>query len=115
MKPHPEAIELDQADLEFKLDQIEKVVGEDVARPFRQLLHWYVYLLTLLREKKLSIQRLRKMVFGPTTERTADIFSSAGPSTDPSERTSTTPATAPETSFSRSVRDEAERDRRHHA
>ena len=98
MKPHPEAIELDQADLESKLDQIETVVGEDVARPFRQLLHWYVYLLTLLREKKLSIQRLRKMVFGPTTERAADILSSAGQSAEPSEPTSTIPPPAPETS-----------------
>ena len=98
MKPHPEAIELDQADLESKLDQIETVMGEDMARPFRQLLHWYVYLLTLLREKKLSILRLRKMVFGAATERAADVLSSAGESTGESEKTSATPPTAPETS-----------------
>jgi len=67
MKSHPEEIELNQADLESKLDQIATVMGEDMARPFRQLLHWYVYLLALLREKKLSIQRLRRMLFGART------------------------------------------------
>jgi len=97
MKPHPEAIELDQADLESKLDQIQTVMGEDVARPFRQLLHWYVFLLTLLREKKLSILRLRNMVFGAATERAADVLSSAGQSSGPSEQTSAAPPTAPET------------------
>ena len=97
MKSHPEAIELDQADLESKLDQIATVMGEDVARPFRQLLRWYVYLLTLLREKKLSILRLRKMLFGAATERAADILSSAGQSAEPSEPTSALPPPAPET------------------
>ena len=96
MKSHPEAIELDQADLESKLDQIATALGEDVARPFRQLLHWYVYLLALLREKKLSILRLRKMLFGAATERAADILSSAGESTAESEPMSATPATAPD-------------------
>jgi hypothetical protein len=98
MKPHPEAIELDQADLESKLDQIEMVLGADVARPFRQLLHWYAFLLTLLREKKLSIQRLRNMVFGAATERAADILSSTGQSMDSSEPSSASAPTAPETS-----------------
>jgi hypothetical protein len=98
MKPHPEAIELDQADLESKLDQIATVMGEDVARPFRQLLHWYVFLLGLLREKKLSIQRLRKMLFGATTERATNVLSSAGESTGESAQTSATPPPTPDTS-----------------
>jgi transposase len=96
-KSPPEVIELDQADLESKLDQIATAMGEDVARPFRQLLHWYLYLLKLLREKKLSIRRLCKMVFGPATERTADVLSSADQSSDSSEEAGATPATTSET------------------
>jgi transposase len=98
MKSHPEVIELDQGDLESKLDQIATVMGEDMARPFRQVLHWYVYLLALLREKKLSIQRLRRMLFGVKTERAADILPPAGESTGESETTSATSPTASETS-----------------
>ena len=109
MKPHPETIELDQADLDSKLDQIATALGEDVARPFRQLLHWYVYLLTLLHEKKLSIQRLQKMLFGPATERAADILSSAGESTGESEPTSATPATAPKHPRRRTTRNRPSR------
>ena len=95
MKSHPQEIELDRVDLESKLDQIATVLGEDVARPFRQLLHWYVFLLGLLREKKLSIQRLRKMLFGATTERAANILPSADQSVEPTEPASTTASTAP--------------------
>jgi hypothetical protein len=58
MKSNREVIELDEADLESKLDQIEAVMGADMARPFRLLLHWYACLLGLLREKKLSILSL---------------------------------------------------------
>jgi transposase len=98
MKSEPETIELDPADLESKLDQIAAVLGEDFARPLRQLLHWYLFLLTLLRENKLSIQRLRKLVFGPSTERAADVLPSAEESTSEAEDTSAPPETAPETS-----------------
>ena len=41
MKSNPEVIELDEADLESKLDQIEAVMGVEMAQPFRQLLRWY--------------------------------------------------------------------------
>jgi len=83
MKSNPEIIELDQAELESKLDQIEAVMGEQIVRPFRQLLHWYVFLLGLLREKKVSIQRLRNMLFGASTERTANVLPPASEASDP--------------------------------
>ena len=60
MKSNPEVIELDEADLESKLDQIEAALGAEMAEPFRLLLRWYACLLGLLREKKLSIRRLGK-------------------------------------------------------
>jgi len=80
MKSKPEVIELDEADLESKLDQIEAALGAEMAQPFRNLLRWYACLLELLREKKLSIRRLQKMLFGASTERTSSVLSSAGSS-----------------------------------
>jgi transposase len=80
MKSNPEVIELDEADLESKLDQIEAVLGAEMAQPFRLLLRWYACLLGLLREKKLSIRRLQRILFGASTERTSSVLSSAAES-----------------------------------
>jgi len=88
MKPNPKVIELDEADLESKLDQIEAVMGVDMAQPFRLLLHWYARLLGLLREKKLSIRRLQRMLFGASTERTSSVLSSAADPSGQAEDTS---------------------------
>ena len=76
MKPHPEVIELDYEELQSKLDQIEAVMGSQMAQPFRQLLGWYTALLGLLRDKKISIQRLKRMLFGASTERTSKVLPS---------------------------------------
>lgn len=76
MKPHPEVIELDYDDLQAKLNQIEATMGAELARPFRQLLGWYATLVELLRAKTISIQRLRKMIFGSSTERTSAVLPS---------------------------------------
>ena len=80
MKSNPEVVELDETDLESKLDQIEAVMGVDVVQPFRLLLHWYACLLGLLREKKLSIRRLQRILFGASTERTSSVLSAAAES-----------------------------------
>jgi transposase len=80
MESNPEVIELDEADLESRLDQIEAVLGAEMAQPFRLLLHWYACLLGLLREKKLSIRRLQRILFGASTERTSSVLSSAAES-----------------------------------
>ncbi len=100
MKSNPEVIELDEADLESKLDQIEAALGAEMAEPFRLLLGWYACLLGLLREKKLSIRRLQKMLFGASTERTSNVVSSgqgedasSGNAEDPSACPGETPST----------------------
>jgi transposase len=99
MKSHPEVIELDEADLVSKLDRIEAVLGAEMAQPFRQLLRWYAVLLELLREKKFSLQRLRKMLFGASTERTSQVVPSSVAASAPRGETSgAEPAAAPETS-----------------
>jgi hypothetical protein len=88
MKSHPEVIELDEADLQSKLNQIAAVLGEEMAQPFRQLLRWYDFLLGLLREKKISIGRLQRMLFGATTETSDNILSSTATSSQEVDPTS---------------------------
>jgi len=97
-RTEPEVIELDQADLESRLDQIEAVMGADMARPFRQILRWYLVLQTLVREKKLSILRFRNMLFGASTERSANVLPSPSESSVAPEETSAAPPTTAETS-----------------
>ncbi len=74
MKPHPDLIELDEQELRAKLDLIQAAMGSQIADSFRQLLDGYVTLLGLLRDKNLSIQRLRKLIFGGSSERSSDIM-----------------------------------------
>ena len=74
MKPQPETIELDEQELRAKLDQIEAALGAEMAQPFRQLLAGYITLLGLLREKNISIQRLRNIIFGSSSERSSKIL-----------------------------------------
>lgn len=75
MKPNrkPEVIELDAEQLEAQLDQIEQTMGEQAARPFRQLLAWYLALLNLIEKKNTTIGRLRRLLFGARTERSCDL------------------------------------------
>jgi hypothetical protein len=96
MKWNPEVVELDEADLESKLDHIESVMGVEMAQPFRLLLGWYACLLELLREKKLSIRRLQRILFGAPTERTSSVLSSSASSSGQAEDGSAgNPADAP--------------------
>ena len=97
MKAYPQVIELDEEDLHAKLDQIEAALGADMAKPFRQLLAAYITVLGLLRDKNLSIQRLRKIIFGGSSERSSKIIpqtkgsadSSSEPGAEGSAETST--------------------------
>lgn len=73
--PEPDVVEIDVEQLEAKLDQIEEVMGEEIARPFRLLLGWYLSLLSLIEKKRITISRLRRLLFGPRTERTRDVVS----------------------------------------
>ena len=40
MKSRPDVVELDESDLQSKLDQIAAVMGEELVQPFRLLLRW---------------------------------------------------------------------------
>lgn len=91
MKPkrEPEVIELDANQLQARLDQIEQAMGEETARPFRQLLSWYLSLLTFIEQKNATIVRLRRLLFGARTERSRDVEpQGADSSTDAADRSS---------------------------
>ena len=62
-------MELDVDRLESDLDRIERTMGEQTSRPLRLLLASYAALLNLLEQKNLSMARLKRLVFGATTER----------------------------------------------
>jgi len=86
MKAYPQAIELDEGDLYAKLDQIEAALGADMAKPFRQLLVAHITVLGLLRDKNLSILRLRKIIFGGSSERSSKIIPPTKSSADSSSQ-----------------------------
>lgn len=74
MKSDPEIVELNEQELYEKLDQVEAALGAEFVRPLRQLLAAYITLLALLREKHITIRRLRKIIFGSSSERSTDIL-----------------------------------------
>lgn len=96
----PEVVELDVEQLETTLDRIEQVMGEEITRPLRLLLTWHLSLVQLIQRKNASIARLRKLLFGNSTERSRDMF---GPEQAGSESASGSPADAPADSTSDSA------------
>ena len=74
METKPEIREFDVNTLVSLLDKIEAVLGEDVATPFRQLLHCYSYLLEIIRKKDISIRKLQHILFGAKTERSSNVL-----------------------------------------
>jgi hypothetical protein len=76
MKAKLEVIELDIQQLESQLERIQAELGEDVARPFRQLLDSHVQLLEVIRKRELSLQRLQQILFGAKTEQTKNVLAS---------------------------------------
>ena len=94
MKPAAGVVELDLEDLGSKLDRIEAVLGPETVEPFRQLLHWCGMLLGLLRDKAISIERLKRMLFGGSTERTSQVLPSPPHASDPAEHASANDAAA---------------------
>jgi transposase len=76
MKASPEIIELDVSKLEALLEQIQAVLGEEVARPFRELLHGYQQFLQMLENKEFSLRKLQQLLFGVKTESSRNVLGS---------------------------------------
>jgi transposase len=75
MPSEPTIIELDMNKLEAVLHRAEtNELTEDDCETIRTLFVSYVHLLDLLKNKKTSIDRLRKLLFGASTEKLATMF-----------------------------------------
>jgi hypothetical protein len=72
-------VTLNTQELEAKLDEIERTMGAETARPFRLLLGWVLRLQGMLDGKNVTITRLRKMIFGASTERTRHVEAQQDP------------------------------------
>jgi hypothetical protein len=62
MKPHIH--ELDAEQMQARLDDIQRVMGEETARPFRVLLTWYLSLLQIIQRPGTTLRALRRLLFG---------------------------------------------------
>ncbi|MFH1265360.1 MAG: IS66 family transposase [Planctomycetota bacterium] len=79
--------------IELGMDELEEILRRAEARQFsdsdyetaKTVLLSYVHLVDLLKGKNTSIGRLRKMLFGASTEKTASLMSDATEATDPPE------------------------------
>ena len=74
MKAQPEVIDLDVGKLEALLAKIEAELGDEVAGPFRALLHGYQQILKIIQNKELTLQRLRQLLFGAKTESARNVL-----------------------------------------
>jgi transposase len=73
MKEEPEVVELDVEQMHALLDQFEQTLGEQATRPFRLLLQWHQRLVQLIEQKNVTLGRLRRLLFGASTERTREV------------------------------------------
>ena len=70
----PEIVEVDTQQLEELLDRVESgTIGQDDPVLIRQVFESYVHLFALIDDKNTSIARLRKLIFGSTSEKTKDV------------------------------------------
>lgn len=70
----PEIVEVDTSQLQALQRRAEDQAFEkDDYETIGQVLESYVYVTGLLRDKKMAISRLRKILFGSQTEKTADV------------------------------------------
>jgi transposase len=91
-RPKPKIVEMDTNDLEEILRRVEtkRATTEDY-ESIRTLSHSYVHLIELLKDKNTKIGRLRKLLFGASTEKTDTVLgdkaeaSTSSPDADDSE------------------------------
>lgn len=70
----PKVIELDTKKLQKALDRAESALGEEDYETFKALVDSYAYLTELVGDKSTTIRRLRKLLFGSSTEKTDTVL-----------------------------------------
>ena len=85
MPKEPTIIELNMSELEELLRRVEaKQLEDDDCEIIKTVFLSYVNLTDTLKDKNVSMRRLRKMLFGATTEKTASILGDGTDSSSPS-------------------------------
>jgi transposase len=91
----PATIEIDVQKLDDVLRRVEaNKLTEDDCRTIRTLFASYVHLTELLKDKNTSLARLRKMLFGASTEKTAAVLGGRKDSPAPSSQVVASPTEA---------------------
>jgi transposase len=74
MRNSPEILEVNDTQLKELLYRVEAALDEEDATLIRQLFESYAYVTDLVEDKKTSIRRLRELLFGKRTEKTAAVL-----------------------------------------
>lgn len=93
MKP-PARIHVSRQELEDVLVQVREMLGEQDYVKLKAAIETLAYLTDLVQDREISVQRLRKILFGAGTEKTRDVAptpaSSANSAPEPAPATAVT-------------------------
>ena len=90
MKPSPVRIDVSRQELEDVLERVRETLGEQDYEKLKAAIETLAYLTDSLQDREISLQRLRKILFGASTEKTRDV-TPAPPNPNPAPEP--TPAT----------------------
>lgn len=74
----PEVVELDTKKLEEVLHRAESALDEKDYKTIKAVIESYAYIAELVGDKNTTIRRLRKLLFGASTEKTETVLSDTG-------------------------------------
>ena len=96
MRNSPDILEVNDTQLEELLRRVEAALNEEDATLIRRLCASYAYVTEMVEDKKTSIRRLRELLFGKGTEKTAAVLGrpSDKPEATPPTDAAPTPASA---------------------
>ena len=78
MKPPVERVKLEREELEQLLEHARPGLSEEEYRKLKAALDTLVYLTQLVENKNTTIARLRQILFGASTEKTAEVLKAVG-------------------------------------
>jgi len=73
MKPPPVRIDVSREELESVLARLRERLGEPVYEKLKAAIETLAYLTDLVQDREISLQRLRKILFGASTEKTRQV------------------------------------------
>jgi transposase len=91
MRRTPEIIDVDSSQLTEVLGRVEQALDEKDAELIRAIFTSYLYVTDLVEDKNTSLRRLRQLLFGARTEKTATVI---GPPADAAAEVPSTAASA---------------------